>query len=262
MLIKVDYRENDLFTKLQESKSDVITITSENLAIGDIIIYDEKTEKELLIIERKTLKDLAASIRDGRYNEQSFRLNQCELHNHNIIYLIEGDINKYVPYKTNVDKNALISSMVSISYFKGFSLYRTMNLAETAEWLLQLTHKIQKTDKPSYYTGGSENQPTEYTDVVKRVKKDNITPDNISTIMLSQIPGVSVNVASVVIKKFGNIKNLISSIETNTNALSDILIETKSGAKRKISKTCVTNMYNFLINGKEQIISVNTDEKL
>jgi len=267
MIIKVDYRETELQAKLcsilARSDKQFITFKSENLPIGDIIIYDEKTEKELVIIERKTLKDLASSIRDGRYAEQSFRLNECSLHNHNIIYLIEGDLSRYVPYKTNVDKNALISSMVSINYFKGFSLYRTLDTLETAEWLVQLTHKIYKTNKPSYYSGGVDDSHTlQYSDVSKRIKKDNITPDNISAIMLSQIPGVSNNVANIIINKFGNIKNLISSLECNANALSDITTETKSGTKRKIAKTCIANIYNFLVNGKEKVISVNTNEKL
>lgn len=258
MLIKVDYRETELYANLclifAKTNKPEISLRNENLPIGDIIIYDENSNRELIIIERKTLKDLASSIRDGRYAEQSFRLNQCEVHNHNIIYLIEGDLSRYVPYKTNVDRNSLISSMVSINYFKGFSIYRTLDTQETAEWLVQLAHKLNKTDKTSYYTdkssyytGSNECQPTQYADVSKRVKKDNVTPENISIIMLSQIPGVSSNVAGIIINQFGNIKNLISSLETDVNALSGITIETKNGCKRKISKTSVSNIYKFLL---------------
>ena len=66
-----------------------VEIKSESLPLGDIIF--EKDKNEIIMIERKTWKDLAASIRDGRYNEQSFRLNECDIHNHNIIYLIEKE---------------------------------------------------------------------------------------------------------------------------------------------------------------------------
>ena len=96
MLIKLDYRETDLQVAcvqiLAKHYKSEIVIKNENLPLGDIIIYDEKQEKELVIIERKTLRDLAASIRDGRYGEQGFRLNECNVHNHNIIYL-KGDSN-------------------------------------------------------------------------------------------------------------------------------------------------------------------------
>ena len=151
MLIKLDYRETDLQVAcvqlLSKHFKSELTIKNENLPLGDIILYDEKKEKELVIIERKTLKDLAASIRDGRYAEQGFRLNECDMHNHNVIYLIEGDLQRYVPYKTNVDKKALISSMVSINYFKGFSLHRTLDIQESAEWIIQMADKLARTDK-------------------------------------------------------------------------------------------------------------------
>ena len=97
MIIKIDTREQELFIKCQKAieenlKFKDIKLISETLPLGDIIINDGTND--CVIIERKTLTDLAASIKDGRYDEQSYRLNGIHHHNHNIIYLIEGDINK------------------------------------------------------------------------------------------------------------------------------------------------------------------------
>lgn len=95
MIIKIDYRERDLIELCQNlivspKVSSKLTILTENLHVGDIVITDtDKQGEELLIIERKSLNDLAASIKDGRYSEQSFRLNQYPTHNHHIVYLIE-----------------------------------------------------------------------------------------------------------------------------------------------------------------------------
>ena len=85
MLIKIDTREKDLYNLCKLEAENVLF---ETLAVGDIIIYDDENN-EKIIIERKTLYDLAASIKDGRYAEQSFILNNYTMHNHNIIYLIE-----------------------------------------------------------------------------------------------------------------------------------------------------------------------------
>ena len=82
MLIKIDFRETELYNALiqilaiPENVKYTTTVNLQNCSIplGDIIICDEEVDK--IIIERKTLYDLAASIRDGRYAEQSFRLNQ------------------------------------------------------------------------------------------------------------------------------------------------------------------------------------------
>jgi ERCC4-type nuclease len=97
MIINVDYREKILLKKLQDlkekNKFGKIEIQTSNLPLGDVVILN-KENKEELIIERKSISDLASSIKDGRYAEQSFRLNNYKTHNHNIIYIIEGDIQK------------------------------------------------------------------------------------------------------------------------------------------------------------------------
>lgn len=274
MIIKIDCREKALLEECNKQQlindsSQFIKIISENIPLGDIIIYDDNNN-EKLIIERKTLLDLAASIRDGRYTEQGYRLQQCSMHNHNIIYLIEGDLRYYKPFKSNIDKKALLSSMVSINYFKGFSLFRTNTLTETAEWLLQITLKLHKESSSSSFYEKTNfisespnnvelNENTElvndsYSSVMKRVKKENINPENIGEIMLSQIPGVSNASAIAIMNKYSTIQTLIQNLEKDDNALINIYINDKSGKLRKINKTCILNIYKYLLGEK------NTEE--
>ena len=237
MIIKVDYREAVLLDKINEflsiKKKENITVTSENLLLGDIIICDA-SGNEKIIIERKTLSDLAASIRDGRYKEQSFRLNECSMHNHNIIYLIEGNLQNYKPFlfgKSTVDKYALMSSMVSINYYKGFSLYKSNSLDESAEWIIQVAYKLDKEGGNAFYINNNTQMANangtvaavaavaaadadadtadKYSTAMKRTKKNNITPENIGEIILNQIPGVSSAVSIVIMEQFKTIKNLI-----------------------------------------------------
>ena len=124
MIIKIDTREQELFKRCETTIAAIpkfadIKLVSETLPLGDIIINDGTND--CVIIERKTFADLAASIKDGRYEEQSYRLNGLPHHNHNIIYLIEGDINRFNAFKERIDKQTLYSAMFSINYFKGFS---------------------------------------------------------------------------------------------------------------------------------------------
>ena len=122
MLVTIDYREKELIDlcrlklldeiepeteegkeKKKEKIIEKIKLNVENLKLGDIIIsHDDgggnsgNSGNELLLFERKSLNDLAASIKDGRYAEQSFRLGGYEsVPNHNIVYIIEGDLSKY-----------------------------------------------------------------------------------------------------------------------------------------------------------------------
>jgi hypothetical protein len=48
----------------------------------------------------------------------------------------------------------------------------------------------------------TENTDKNYVNVIKKVKKENITPENIDEIMLCQIPGISSVTALAIIKKF------------------------------------------------------------
>ena len=161
LLIKVDFREKDLIALLQLmndsndnndiSNNNSIKIKVDNLKIGDVAFIEiDKNENEigdeLLIFERKSLNDLASSIKDGRYSEQSFRLDGYKpVPNHNIVYLIEGDLSRYRENKfSRINKKTLLSSMFSILYYKGFSVVRSMNVVETSELIWSWADKLER----------------------------------------------------------------------------------------------------------------------
>jgi ERCC4-type nuclease len=168
LLIKVDFREKELIELLQikmmncTNNTNNIKLKIDNLKIGDIAFFNidknyNEIGDELLLIERKSLADLASSIKDGRYSEQSFRLDGYEaVPNHNIIYLIEGDLSKFKESQYNrVTKKTLLSSMFSILYYKGFSVVRTMNVSETCDLISSWADKLERekesdTKKPHY----------------------------------------------------------------------------------------------------------------
>jgi ERCC4-type nuclease len=318
MLIKIDYRETDLHSECIQIVSfgkykTPIKIVSENLPIGDIIIcHDDGSE--VALIERKTLNDLAASILDGRYTEQGFRLHNCSVHNHNIYYLIEGDLKYYK--NPRVDKQTILSSFVSITHFKGFSLHKSNDIRQSAEWIVQFANKVGKeTSMSAFYTaeaitidnaivenkddtdaidptgvkgGTSPNTdpmgvkggvppgvnmgvppdedtdltrmnggistgvkgatPLHYSQVIKRVKKENITPENIGEIMLSQIPNVSASTAISIMKQFKTIASLITSLQNDEHCLDHIKNESgKDGKERKINKTSISSIRKYLL---------------
>ena len=272
MLIKIDTREHELIKKCELLLVAVLVfkdlkIVVQQLPLGDIIISDNQNDN--IIVERKTLSDLAASIKDGRYEEQSYRLNGLSLHNHNIVYLIEGDLSKFNSFKERIDKQTIYSAMFSINYYKGFSLARTNTIDETAFMICNMAYKIGKeTSKTPYYQNKIvtneevdlesnvvlesntnlvlEVKEKDYCSVIKKVKKDNITVDNIGEIMLCQIPGVSSVSAITILGKFKTLPNLIKSIETDPTCLNGISTTDANGKTRKISKTVIATIVNYL----------------
>ena len=216
MQLNIDYREKALLQR--------IPVEPKNLTLGDVTI--EKDGKELLIIERKTIADLASSICDGRYKEQSFRLSESPVLNHNIMYLIEGSLND----TCSLSKKVLLSSLISIWYHKGFTIFRTESIDETAEFVTTLFEKLQKDDlKP--------HTDSDYTSTVKKQKRDKITPENIDVIMLSQIPGISSTTATALMTEYKTIFQLEKKMQENKECLATFMC-----GKRKLSKTCIENI--------------------
>jgi len=208
------------------------------LDIGDYCFYNETDQLNKIIIERKTLNDLEASIKDGRYNEQSLRLSQSSTHNHNIYYLIEGNI------LTNKQKTMLRSAIASISYFKGFSILNSLNQTDTAEIIYSFFDKIiRETNKCSHYDHILDISNIEYSSVLKNQPKNNISRDNVMNIMLNQIPSISNASSKAICSKYNNLEALIQCLKNNPIEIENIRLENN----RKINKTIVQNLIKYLI---------------
>jgi len=268
MLIRVDSREDALHDLLRLNLVGCAVVQhqlrSESLPIGDIILSSSDGATDYIVFERKSLQDLAASIRDGRYKEQSHRLQSIpNMHNHNVVYIVEGDFARYNERFSKIGKKALHSAMCSLNYYKGFSVIRTMSILETYELIHHYADKLAASPAPygHYYSvpGAStasldlENDDAataSYCSVlkVKQVKCENITPQNIGEIMLCNIPGVSSKTASAIVKKYPTLRILMEAFQTHGSAgcLNDIHLESESG-QRKLSKKCIQNIYNFLM---------------
>lgn len=273
MRIIIDDREHDLYNKCENlritsSKFLYNIIERETLQLGDIMITTDEN-KPVLLIERKTIADLLASIKDKRYEEQSHRLiHSSGYPPHSIFYAIEGSLSQC---RTDLEKRIVYSAIVSMQMFKGFSVYRTFSLSETAEWIMSLGEKIERNFGkgviPYYLTqhylrginnkkDDTEEQPQnvislevsekDYCSVVKKTKKDNITENNISEIMLCQIPGISSVTAIAIMKHFSNITDMIYKVNENPECLDQIYIETNEKT-RKLNKNIIESIHKFLI---------------
>jgi ERCC4-type nuclease len=216
MQLNIDYREHALLERIK--------VEPKTLILGDVSI--EKDGVELLIIERKTISDLASSICDGRYKEQSFRLNECGVPNHNILYLIEGSLNTHMA----VSKKVLLSSLMSLWYHKGFTVFHTENVDDNAEFVQTLFEKLQKDDSKPHVQ-------SEYACTVKKQKRDKITPDNIDVIMLSQIPGISTTTATALLEEYKTVFGLERALKESGTCLDAFMC-----GKRKMSKKCIENI--------------------
>lgn len=303
MKVIVDEREHDLYDKLDilmcmQTRAGCVDLSKEVLPIGDVLIQTNEG-KDVLIIERKTFADLLSSIKDGRYEEQSYRLlNSSGFPPHSVFYLLEG---MFSQLRTGLESKIIYSAMTSLQFFKGFSVHRAATVNESAEWILHMAEKIgrefSKGRIPYYlsnaYLGnlhkstngqdascpqnvlypfsnrpnananetananepgdtttelGGSTEPTSsnYCTVVKKVKKDNVTPENIGEIILCQIPGISSVTAMAIMKEYKTFPHLIEELQRNPQCIENMTIET-NGKIRKINKSSLENIRKYLL---------------
>jgi len=260
------------------------------------VLIKTDDNKEVLLIERKSFQDLLASIKDGRYEEQSYRL----LHSsgfppHSVFYLVEG---MFAQLRAPLEKKIIMSAITTMQFFKGFSVQRTSTVHESAEWLLHFAEKIERnfskgvipyyltrpfrkyftpptreqsadestkteniatnlTETPLHSLHSGENasdaitEPVQtaadYCHVVKKVKKENVTPENIGEIILCQIPGISSVTAIAIMKHFNHFTHFIEELAKNPACIENLTTET-NGKVRKISKKSIESIRSYLMN--------------
>ena len=238
MNIIIDAREKEMFSMCSLLNTNIgtgndISLISKQLVLGDAIINDN------IIIERKTLNDLAASIVDGRYKEQSFRLQKALEENYKVYYFIEGNLDLYIG---NIPKNSLIRSLFSLTN-KGFQVIITKNTKETAYFMIQFAEKIK-----TLTLNTSPNKNYEETEgIIKKQKNKNITRDNISIFMLCQIPGISTVIASILMDNYKHITNLIKELDKNPLLLDEFeYINPKTNKSKKLNKNVIQNIKDYL----------------
>jgi ERCC4-type nuclease len=250
-----DYRERHVLKRLEQcllqdkDKYNNISIKKENLVVGDFQIGN-------MIFERKTHQDLASSILDGRYQEQSNRLVEHGTNNPHlkIVYIVEGNLDLYFN-QHNIDKDKIMSSVMSLFYEKGFQVLLTKHINETSDYLLKFCLK--------YYTkyavqggGGGECEDGEDSSsmvsnsliCLPKKKSSQIHKDNIGILMLCNVPHISAHVATQLLAPFDNqLGNFLQKIKDDSSYLETIKIITqgKDKKERKLAKNIRTTLVEY-----------------
>ena len=128
--IRVDDREqrSALFRVLRHEKVDLYV---ERLSVGDYEIEGQ------LLVERKTLRDLVASIKEGRLFAQLYRLVQAPLP---CALLLEGTTADLTG--CSMRREALQGAMMQITLFMQIPVLRSMHAEESAYLLLMASRHL------------------------------------------------------------------------------------------------------------------------
>jgi len=203
MYLLIDYREQDFIKRLSDYciiENDMIkaiTINNveikfkiTNLLIGDFVILDDIDNLYTirLAIERKSIRDLCASITDGRFREQKQRLLDSINDASKVCYLIEGKLNN-LSDKLTLSHTIINGSLLNLIFKHKYKVIQTENKLDTFNNIVLLYKKFKNND---FEMDCAQNK-------VKLIKRSDKIKDNKLLNQILLIPGVSSKIAQVII---------------------------------------------------------------
>lgn len=234
----IDHRETKLkeLFKTQE-------VQYENLEFGDFQIKIQ--DHPLLVIERKTLADLAASIVDGRYKNQKIKLLQ-NIDSNNLYYIIEGSFDfdtQIQVYMNGIPKSTIVSCMINTMIRDNIKVFVTKDIQDTYHLISSIYKRIK--DDPNKYLVHNENVTKVC--LKSKVKSKIECFEN----QLCQIPDISSKTAQAISKIYPSFKDLYNALNNKTDdeklkVLKEITIQDTKGKSRKISEKVVKNIIHYV----------------
>lgn len=253
--LHVDNRERAVIEHLDDI---VFEITSLN--VGDFQFWED--DRLLMVIERKTYADLAASIKDGRYAEQKFRLDELRTSSGcSVVFFIEGKKPRKNSVVSGIPMGTLESALVSMmcnacqvitmekiqDCVLALKCFLSMDDIAVMEsdvgeecQILSLMHKKLSKKKNNSYNAAKIQQS-------KTKKKSHMTFENIFVQQLCMIhQSVSLKIAEKLVSDYGSWSGLLGAyemleIEKRPLMLKDIRVD----ERRKVGPAASKNVYEF-----------------
>jgi ERCC4-type nuclease len=254
IVFKIDQREGKLKGMLAEAiQQDCIQgvqVILENLECADFIIeYDKEV---VVAFERKTWKDLLASIKDGRYRIQKDKMLEC-IGRDKILYILEGandwQGNGTGIYNT-IDKKSVISSVINTQIRDGIRVVNTKSLDDTCVFLLHVIQRIAKDPHKYMKNNDVDNQPTHATKEDYICKHKVNSPNDMFFYQMTQVPGISSKTAMAFVNEFGTMKGMYETMshlnqEEKLVRLTSITTD-DNGKKRRINSKVGENVLKYM----------------
>jgi ERCC4-type nuclease len=188
----------------REHKSEVIQsllqiedvdVSIERLTMGDYQIDNR------LFVERKTLKDFAISIIDGRLFKQMIRLANSKSESVLILEGRAGDI-----ADLGVTREALQGALITVSLILGIPVLRSKDPSETAKLIIFIARQLE-----SIARGGVQRQGYQPKNKRKR-----------QLFILQGLPGVGPERAERLLARFGSVEAAISASSSQLQSVDGI----------------------------------------
>ncbi len=183
MHVIIDDREARSEVSTHLRKLNRTTVTIQRLSIGDYLVDDR------LLVERKTCRDFALSLSDGRLFKQACRLLSSP---YNPLYILENS--GFGLKDLNVRRESIQGAIISLTLLLGIPLLRSQSCEETARLLFYASSQLQRTcdnavQRPGYRPKGHRKR---------------------KLYVLQGLPGIGPVRAKQLLSRFGSIRGVVN----------------------------------------------------
>lgn len=238
---KIDSREQLLFNDLIIAyKNENVRIEKEMLTIGDIMILND--EHPILLIERKSVRDLVQSLKDGRYHDQRRRWKQFQenVPDARVSIWIEGDL-----FMFDIDqqtRSSLLNSLLRLQSIHSIIVYQTKDHNTFVQSLGIILDKFIK--DPNHLTNVQSSTNIVNMRIYKKTLDidENVYWKN----CLSIIPNISMSTAIKISETFPSLVEFIDYVKTDPKSVLQKLASIQISTKRKLGSVASTKIIKCL----------------
>lgn len=219
-------RKGEVIAFLQDMEN--VEVKIQRLSLGDYLTAGlparsgTSAKHNRLLFERKTLRDFAISIIDGRLFKQATRLAAADYEG---VLILEGTGRDLA--KTGLRREAMQGALISISLILGLPVLRAINPCETAHLIIYATRQINSIVKGAI-------QRTGYRPKGKRKRQ---------LFILQGVPGVGREKAKRLLDKFGSVEGIINASTDDLQSVHGIGKSTADEIKWIVKES--SNPYDF-----------------
>lgn len=217
-----------------------ISFATRALAVGDMAVGDT------YLVERKTVPDLLASFKDGRYADQKERL--CRVRDETgcqIVYIIEG----------GMQNDQVRGAIFSLQANANFIVYQTAGVRQTAEVLQYLCNRSEQKSKR-----GPSTVPQAISDLKLR-PGDKLLKEQWLAHAIAIMPSLSEASGRAVQREYPSMKHLLHMLENCSEEEGVGRLSALKPNKRCLGKKQAAMIRECVLFGTTPLESTSTDQR-
>ena len=186
-----------------------VEVGTERLSLGDYRVDGR------LLFERKTIRDLAVSIRDGRLFRQACRLAAGR---YRPVYIIEGsgkDLSRM-----HMPRDAVQGALVTLTVVLGLPVLRSIDPAETARLIVYAAGQVGRAAAGGVYRPGRRSGSRRRRQLY----------------ILQGLPGIGPERAARLLDTFGSVESVLNADERSLGTVDGIGDKTAMAIRRIVSE--------------------------